>query len=66
MCIRDSYKTFPFRFSAFPVAHRRVAPLLGEHNREVLSELLGLGDDELDALEAASEIGTLPSWSPTP
>ncbi len=60
------YKTFPFRFSAFPVAHRRVAPLLGEHNRELLSELLGLGDDALDALEATGEIGTLPSWSPTP
>ena len=60
------YKTFPFRFSGFPAAHRRLAPLLGEHNRELLSELLGLGEDELDALEAAGEIGTTPSWSPTP
>ena len=60
------YKTYPFRFSGFPAAHRRPAPLLGEHNREVLSELLGLGEDELDALEAAGEIGTTPSWSPTP
>lgn len=60
------YKTFPFRFSAFPVAHRRVAPLLGEHNREVLSDVLGLGEEELDALEEAGEIGMLPSWSPTP
>ena len=60
------YKTYPFRFSGFPAAHRRPAPLLGEHNRELLSELLGLGEDELDALEAAGEIGTTPSWSPTP
>ena len=60
------YKTFPFRFSGFPAAHRSTAPLLGEHNREVLSELLGLGEEELDALEAAGEIGTTPSWSPTP
>ena len=59
------YKTFPFRFSGFPAAHRSTAPLLGEHNREVLSELLGLDEDELDALEAAGEIGTTPSWSPT-
>ncbi len=60
------HKTSAFRFSEFPIAHHGPAPLLGEHNREVLSELLGLGDDELDALEAAGEIGTLPSWSPTP
>ena len=60
------YKTYPFRFSGFPAAHRRPAPLLGEHNRELLSELLGLGEDELDDLEAAGEIGTTPSWSPTP
>jgi hypothetical protein len=33
---------------------------LGEHSRELLSELLGLGDEELDALERANVIGTVP------
>ena len=60
------YKTFPFRFSGFRLAHRRPAPLLGEHNREVLPELLGLGADELDALEAAGEIGAEPAPGPQP
>jgi crotonobetainyl-CoA:carnitine CoA-transferase CaiB-like acyl-CoA transferase len=28
-------------------------PLLGEHNREILTELLGLDAEEIDRLEAA-------------
>lgn len=39
---------------------RRPAPLLGEHNREVLTELLGVGRDELDALQAAGVVGDAP------
>jgi crotonobetainyl-CoA:carnitine CoA-transferase CaiB-like acyl-CoA transferase len=39
---------------------RRAAPLLGQHNREVLTELLGIGDDELRALEADGVIGDAP------
>ena len=31
----------------------RRAPMLGEHTREVLREVLGMGDDELDRLDAA-------------
>ena len=58
------YKTFPFRFSGFPLRHRRPAPFLGQHNREVLMELLGLSGEEVDALEAAGEIGTLPAAVP--
>jgi len=33
---------FPFKFSAQPDLPDIVAPLLGEHNAEVLAELLGL------------------------
>jgi crotonobetainyl-CoA:carnitine CoA-transferase CaiB-like acyl-CoA transferase len=40
----------PIRLSATPVEHRTPPPLLGQHTREVLVELLGLGEDELDAL----------------
>jgi len=40
------------RFSRTPGAIRSGAPRLGEHNREVYGDLLGLGDAELDALAA--------------
>ncbi|MEE8336961.1 MAG: CoA transferase, partial [Dehalococcoidia bacterium] len=54
------YPGQPHRFArAAAVADVR-APLLGEHSREVLSALLGLGDEELDALEQADVIGTVP------
>jgi crotonobetainyl-CoA:carnitine CoA-transferase CaiB-like acyl-CoA transferase len=39
---------------------RRPAPLLGEHNREVLGGLLGLDNDTMDALEADAVIGYAP------
>jgi crotonobetainyl-CoA:carnitine CoA-transferase CaiB-like acyl-CoA transferase len=40
---------FP-RFVGEPVTAPAGAPRLGQHTREVLTELLGLGDDELDRL----------------
>lgn len=45
------------RFSGTPLDPPRGAPLLGEHNREILSEF-GFGDDEIDALAASNVIGT--------
>ena len=33
---------------------------MGQHNREILSELLGLDDAEIDRLEEAEVIGTKP------
>jgi crotonobetainyl-CoA:carnitine CoA-transferase CaiB-like acyl-CoA transferase len=54
------YPGQPHRLArAAAVADAR-APFLGEHSREVLSEILGLGDEELDALERADVIGTVP------
>jgi crotonobetainyl-CoA:carnitine CoA-transferase CaiB-like acyl-CoA transferase len=51
------YSTLPMRFSRGPERwHSRPAPLLGEHNRELLGEL-GLGQAEIDALEAEGVIG---------
>ena len=41
----------PWRFSRTPASIRRPAPLLGEHNRYVLNELLGLPDEEIERLE---------------
>ena len=42
----------PMRFSATPVEYHLPPPLLGEHTREVLSGVLGLGNAEIDALAA--------------
>jgi crotonobetainyl-CoA:carnitine CoA-transferase CaiB-like acyl-CoA transferase len=51
------YSTLPMRFSRGPERwHTRPAPLLGEHNRELLGEL-GLAPEEIDALEAEGVIG---------
>jgi crotonobetainyl-CoA:carnitine CoA-transferase CaiB-like acyl-CoA transferase len=54
------HSTVPVRFSAGPDRfHLSPAPLLGEHNHELLAEL-GLGDDEIADLEADGVIGTAP------
>lgn len=43
----------PLRFSAFPDELSLEAPYLGEHNRELLTDLLGLSETEIEGLEAA-------------
>ncbi|MDP6605463.1 MAG: CoA transferase [Dehalococcoidia bacterium] len=54
------YPGQPHRFVRAAAVDDSRAPLLGEHSREVLGELLGLGDAELDALEQADVTGTMP------
>jgi benzylsuccinate CoA-transferase BbsF subunit len=46
------YNNLPFRFSRTPVRPRRPEPLLGEHTREILHELLELSQQEIDELQA--------------
>ena len=46
----------PIKFSATPVDYRRPPPRLGQHTDEVLTELLGLGPNEIGALRAAKVI----------
>ncbi len=46
----------PMRFSATPVEYKTPPPLLGQHTREVLGAILGLGSAELDALAAQGVI----------
>jgi crotonobetainyl-CoA:carnitine CoA-transferase CaiB-like acyl-CoA transferase len=52
----------PVRLSGSPASVRRPAPLIGEHNREVLREV-GLDDAEIDALAADGVIRTRGSIS---
>jgi crotonobetainyl-CoA:carnitine CoA-transferase CaiB-like acyl-CoA transferase len=48
----------PFRFTNGPRAHHRTrSPLLGEHNRDVLTRVLGLADADIDRLEADGVVG---------
>ena len=50
----------PYRVGEAPFDIDRPAPTLGQHNREVLTELLGLADAEIDALERRGVIGNKP------
>jgi crotonobetainyl-CoA:carnitine CoA-transferase CaiB-like acyl-CoA transferase len=49
----------PYRMRGIDRWVRTPAPTLGQHNREVLREI-AMTDEEIDALEAAGEIGTTP------
>ncbi|HEY4331466.1 MAG TPA: CoA transferase [Ilumatobacteraceae bacterium] len=58
---RHDVYVLPFRLAAEPGTWiRRPAPLLGEHNEEVLREIVGLDDAAIDALRAANVIGNRP------
>jgi crotonobetainyl-CoA:carnitine CoA-transferase CaiB-like acyl-CoA transferase len=46
------YPGAPYQFSATPWRLYRRPPLLGEHTREVLTEELGIGGEELEILHA--------------
>ena len=58
---RAKYSTVPMRFSRGPGAfHTHAAPLLGQHNHELLAEL-GLTQAEIADLEADGVIGRAPA-----
>jgi CoA:oxalate CoA-transferase len=44
---------FPVKFSKTPAEVRRPAPLLGQHNEEVLTELLGYRKEEVDEFRSS-------------
>jgi crotonobetainyl-CoA:carnitine CoA-transferase CaiB-like acyl-CoA transferase len=55
------HSTLPISVAGGPdVFHRHPAPMLGEHNREVLSAI-GVTDEEFAALEDDGVIGTAPA-----
>ena len=53
------YNGHPWRFAGLPERSDSPPPRLGEHSREVLSERLGLSDDEIDDLFARGVTGAL-------
>ena len=50
---RNSCEAPGFRFSNAPVVFERPAPCLGEHSRYICQEILGMRDEEFQALEGA-------------
>ncbi len=57
---RHPHHGLPFQFSRTPGAITRAAPTLGQDNRHVLQDIVGLSDAEIEALEAKQVIGTQP------
>jgi benzylsuccinate CoA-transferase BbsF subunit len=57
------YPGIPWRMSATPGIVRWPSPTLGQHNRDVYGELLGLTGQEIDQLEQTGIIGTKPTGS---
>ncbi|MFZ2527166.1 MAG: CoA transferase, partial [Rhodococcus sp. (in: high G+C Gram-positive bacteria)] len=56
------HSTMAARFSEGPTRfHNRRAPLLGEHNRDILTEL-GYDDGEITEREAEGILGRIPDW----
>ena len=50
----------PFTLSDTPMGFRSAAPDLGQHNRRTLVELLGVSQEDFDALERHRVIGQTP------
>jgi crotonobetainyl-CoA:carnitine CoA-transferase CaiB-like acyl-CoA transferase len=62
---RVAHSTLPMRFSAGPDRfHLEPAPLLGQHNHELLTEI-GLSETEIVELEAEGVIGQAPGGART-
>ena len=57
---RLPYASRPWKFSKTPGTIRSAAPKLGEHNRAVLGDVLGMSEDGVGALEESGVIGTRP------
>ncbi|PRZ44235.1 crotonobetainyl-CoA:carnitine CoA-transferase CaiB-like acyl-CoA transferase [Antricoccus suffuscus] len=55
------YSAFGFRHGRTQGAHRYAAPLFGEHNDEVLGDLLGFDPTEIAELRASGAVGDRPT-----
>lgn len=59
-CGTYDFPGLPIVFSRTPATVRRPAPQFGQHNREVLAEVLGMPDAAIDTLFAAGILVDLP------
>jgi crotonobetainyl-CoA:carnitine CoA-transferase CaiB-like acyl-CoA transferase len=50
----------PFRLSDTAAPSLRPAPCLGQHNREILRDVLGMNEGQIAVLEEEGAIGTEP------
>ena len=57
------YPGIPWKMSETPGEVRWPSPTLGQHNREIFGGLIGLTNEEIDALESGGVIGTKPTGS---
>ena len=55
------YAGRPWKLSETPAVAGRAAPVMGEHNRLVIAEILGYTDADLEGLEAEGVIGYAPT-----
>ena len=58
-----TYPGIPWKMSATPGAVRWASPTLGQHNRQIYGELLGIPAEGIDDLETQGIIGTKPTGS---
>lgn len=54
----------PIRYDETPIADPVAAPMVGQHTREVLRDVLNLSEPELDALSSQGAFGTVAVASP--
>src|SRR5262249_49085655 len=52
--------TFPFKFASINRWHRSPAPVLGQHNTQILTNLLSLDPATIEGLAADNIVGTRP------
>ena len=55
----QAHPSLPFRYASVDRWLHTSSPMLGQHNHEILSDL-GLSAEEIAALEADDQIGTIP------
>jgi len=58
-----SYPGIPWKMSETPGEVRWASPTLGQHNRQIYGELLGIPAEDIDDLETQGIIGTKPTGS---
>jgi hypothetical protein len=58
---RRTYSALGFRHSRTPGSHRHAAPLFGEHNDEVLRDLLGYDADHIATLRGTAALADAPT-----